>query len=121
MIRRTLSVLVFLLSAALAGRLAVRVARPLADLVEGTRAVARGDFAPRLAEPPDEELKELVRAFLSMSRSLERQTEAVSREKERLATLLSHLTAGVVALEEDGTVLLANPAAAQSLYRHAPR
>jgi two-component system nitrogen regulation sensor histidine kinase NtrY len=36
----------------------------------------------------------------------------VSREKERLATLLSHLTAGVVALGEDGTVLLANPAAA---------
>ncbi len=105
------SVLVFLLSAALAGRLAVRVARPVADLVEGTRAVARGDFSPRLSEPPDEELKELVRAFLSMSRSLQSQTEAVSREKERLATLLSHLTAGVVALGEDGRVLLANPAA----------
>ena len=39
------------------------------------------------------------------------QTEAVSREKERLATLLSHLTAGVVALGEGGRVLLANPAA----------
>ncbi len=105
------SVLVFLLSAAIAGRLAVRVARPVADLVEGTRAVARGDFSPRLAEPPDEELKELVRAFLSMSRSLEAQTEAVLREKERLATLLSHLTAGVVAFSEGGRVLLANPAA----------
>ncbi len=105
------SVLVFLISAALAGRLAVRVARPVADLVEGTRAVARGDFSPRLAEPPDEELKELVRAFLSMSQSLRAQTEAVSREKERLATLLSHLTAGVVALAEDGSVVLANPAA----------
>ncbi len=105
------SPLVFLLSAAVAGRLAVRVARPVADLVEGTRAVARGDFSPRLEEPPDEELKELVRAFLSMSRSLQDQTEAVSREKERLATLLSNLTAGVVALGEGGRVLLANPAA----------
>ncbi len=106
------SVIVFLLSAAVAGRLAVRVASPVADLVEGTRAVAAGDFSPRLGEPPDEELKELVHAFLSMSRSLEAQTRAVSREKERLATLLSHLTAGVVALEEGGRVLLANPAAA---------
>lgn len=105
------SVLVFLLSAALAGRLAVRVARPVADLVEGTRAVARGDFSPRLVEPPDEELKELVRAFLSMSQSLRTQTQAVSREKERLATLLSHLTAGVVALAEGERVVLANPAA----------
>jgi nitrogen fixation/metabolism regulation signal transduction histidine kinase len=105
------SVLVFLLSAAVAGRLAVRVARPVADLVEGTRAVAAGDFSPRLAEPPDEELKELVHAFLSMSRSLKSQTEAVTREKERLATLLSNLTAGVVALSEGGRVLLANPAA----------
>ncbi len=106
------SLLVFLISAAIAGRLAVRVAKPVADLVEGTRAVARGDFAPRLAEPPDEELRELVRAFLFMSRSLKDQTEALSREKERLATLLSRLTAGVVAYREDGGVVLANPAAA---------
>jgi nitrogen-specific signal transduction histidine kinase/HAMP domain-containing protein len=107
------SLLVFLVSAAIAGRLAVRVARPVADLVEGTRAVARGDFSPHLAEPPDEELKELVRAFLFMSRSLKDQTDALSREKERLATLLSQLTAGVVAYGKDGAVLLANPAAAR--------
>ncbi len=107
------SLLVFLISAAIAGRLAVRVARPVADLVEGTRAVARGDFSPQLAEPPDEELRELVRAFLFMSRSLKEQTTALSREKERLATLLSRLTAGVVAYQEDRRVLLANPAAAR--------
>jgi signal transduction histidine kinase len=104
--------LVFLASALIAGRLAVRVARPIADLVEGTRAVARGDFSPRLTEPPDEEFRELVRAFLSMSRSLKDQTEALSTEKERLAALLAHLTAGVVAYREGGEVLLANPAAA---------
>ncbi|HSE64324.1 MAG TPA: ATP-binding protein [Thermoanaerobaculia bacterium] len=106
------SLLVFLISAAVAGRLALRVARPVADLVEGTRAVARGNFSPQLEEPPDEELRELVRAFLSMSRSLKEQTDALSREKERLATLLAHLTAGVVAYRPDGAVLLANPAAA---------
>jgi signal transduction histidine kinase len=107
------SLLAFLVSAAIAGRLALRVARPVADLVEGTRAVARGDFSPQLAEPPDEELRELVRAFLFMSRSLKEQTDALSRETERLATLLAQLTAGVVAYGEDGRVLLANPAAAR--------
>ncbi len=106
------SLLVFLFSAAVAGRLALRVARPVADLVEGTRAVARGNFSPHIDEPPDEELRELVRAFLSMSRSLKEQTDALSRETERLATLLAHLTAGVVAYRADGAVLLANPAAA---------
>lgn len=106
------SLLIFLASAAIAGRLAVRVARPVADLVQATRAVARGDFAPEVPEPPDEELRELVRAFLSMSRSLKNQTDALSLEKERLATLLAHLTAGVVAVREGGQVLLANPAAA---------
>jgi len=106
------SLLVFLFSAAVAGRLALRVARPVADLVLGTREVARGNFSPQVPEPPDEELKELVRAFLSMSRSLKDQTDALSREKERLATLLAHLTAGVVAYRPDGEVLLANPAAA---------
>jgi signal transduction histidine kinase len=107
------ALLVFLVSAAIAGRLAVRVARPVADLAAGTRAVARGDFSPRLAEPPDEEFRELFRAFLFMSRSLDEQTTALSREKERLATLLSQLTAGVVAYGLDRRVLLANPAAAR--------
>jgi signal transduction histidine kinase len=107
------ALLVFLVSAAIAGRLAVRVARPVADLAAGTRAVARGDFAPQLAEPPDEEFRELVRAFLYMSRSLHEQTTALSRETERLATLLSQLTAGVVAYGPDRRVLLANPAAAR--------
>ena len=107
------ALLVFLVSAAVAGRLAVRVAKPVADLAAGTRAVARGDFSPHLAEPPDEEFRELVRAFLYMSRSLQEQTTALSREKERLATLLAQLTAGVVAYGEDGRVLLANPAAAR--------
>ena len=107
------ALLVFLISAAIAGRLAVRVAKPVADLAAGTRAVARGDFSPQLAEPPDEEFRELVRAFLYMSRSLHEQTTALSREKERLATLLSQLTAGVVAYGIDGRVLLANPAAAR--------
>ncbi len=106
------ALLTFLVSAVIAGRLAVRVARPVADLVNATRAVARGDFAPKVAEPPDEELKELVRAFLSMSRTLQSQTEALSAEKERLAALLAHLTAGVVAYRDGGDVLLANPAAA---------
>ncbi len=106
------SLLIFVVSAAIAGRLAVRVARPVADLVLATRAVARGDFAPDVPEAPDEELRELVRAFLSMSRSLKDQTDALSLEKERLATLLAHLTAGVVAVGEGGRVLLANPAAA---------
>jgi signal transduction histidine kinase len=106
------ALLAFLVSAVIAGRLAVRVARPVADLVEATRAVARGDFAPKVAEPPDEELRELVRAFLSMSQSLQTQTEALSAEKERLAALLEHLTAGVVAYRDAGEVLLANPAAA---------
>jgi two-component system nitrogen regulation sensor histidine kinase NtrY len=107
------SLLAFLVSAAIAGRLAVRVARPVADLVQGTRALARGDFSPRLSEPPDEELRELVRAFLFMSRSLKEQTGALSREKERLATLLAQLTAGVVAYGDDRRVVLANPAAAR--------
>ena len=43
---------------------------------------------------------------------LKDQTDALSLEKERLATLLAHLTAGVVAVGEGSRVLLANPAAA---------
>ena len=107
------SLLVFLISAAIAGRLAVRVARPVADLVEGTRAVARGDFSPQLTEPPDEELRELVRAFLFMSRSLKEQTRgAVAREGAPGDAALPADGGRRRVPAKTGRVLLANPAAA---------
>jgi two-component system, OmpR family, sensor histidine kinase BaeS len=49
-----------------------RVLRPIKRLAQATHRVAAGDLAIRVPEPPDDELREVARAFNQMAASLER-------------------------------------------------
>lgn len=52
-----------------------RVLRPLERLTDATRAVAAGDLAARVPEPPDPELRRLAEAFNRMAATLQRVEE----------------------------------------------
>jgi two-component system, OmpR family, sensor histidine kinase BaeS len=52
--------------------LARRVLRPLERLSEGTRRIAAGDLAARVALPPDAELADVAASFNQMAATLER-------------------------------------------------
>ena len=60
--------------------------RPLGTLVDGTRALAKGDFEYALSEDGVEEIRELSRAFERMRIELKR-TQARLIDSERLATI----------------------------------
>ncbi len=60
--------------------------RPIEALVEGTRALARGNFDYRLSEDGVEEIRELSRAFERMRVELQR-TQSDLLDSERLATI----------------------------------
>ena len=71
---------------------AQRLTRPVQDLIAGTRAVGKGDFATRLPLPSRDEMGFLVHSFNDMTKRLRRASEeaersrrAVERERERLA------------------------------------
>ncbi|MGH9441864.1 MAG: ATP-binding protein [Thermoanaerobaculia bacterium] len=88
------TVLVFGLSLVLGARVAFRVSGPIGDLVEGTRAVARGQ-TPNISLPEDEELRRLVEAFLSMAGTLEAQREDLARAQRlrawaEMARIIAH-------------------------------
>jgi nitrogen fixation/metabolism regulation signal transduction histidine kinase len=97
---------------------AQRLVRPVQDLIEGTRAVGKGDFATRLALPSRDEMGFLVHSFNDMTKRLRRAREeatrsqqAVERERERLAIILARLSTGVLAIDRSMTVRTANAAA----------
>ena len=60
--------------------------RPIETLVEGTRALALGNFDYRLSEDGAEEIRELSRAFERMRIQLQR-TQNELLDSERLATI----------------------------------
>ena len=97
---------------------AQRLARPVQDLIAGTRAVGKGNLDTRLPLPSRDEMGFLVHSFNDMTKRLRRAHEeatrsqqAVERERERLAIILARLSTGVLAVDRTLTVRMANEAA----------
>jgi nitrogen fixation/metabolism regulation signal transduction histidine kinase len=117
-------VLLMALLAALYGALffSQRLVRPVQDLIAGTRAVAKGDFDTRLSKPSHDEIGYLVTSFNDMTMKLarareeaERSRAAVEGERAALAVILARLTSGVISLEPDLRLRMANDAAGHIL------
>ncbi len=96
--------------------------KPVQDLMAGTRAVAKGDLATRLPLTSRDEMGFLVQSFNDMTKRLrrareetERSREAVEAERERLAIILARLSSGVIVLDRQLTLRLANAAAGSIL------
>ena len=97
---------------------AQHLVRPVQDLIEGTRAVGKGDFGTRLPLPSRDEMGFLVHSFNDMTKRLRRaraeatqSQQAVERERERLSIILARLSTGVLAIDRGMTVRTANEAA----------
>jgi nitrogen fixation/metabolism regulation signal transduction histidine kinase len=97
---------------------AQRLVRPVQDLIEGTRAVGKGDFGTRLPLPSRDEMGFLVHSFNDMTKRLRRaraeatqSQQAVERERQRLAIILARLSTGVLAIDRSMLVRTANESA----------
>jgi nitrogen fixation/metabolism regulation signal transduction histidine kinase len=95
---------------------------PLSILAEGTQAVASGDFSPRQALPARDELGVLTQSFNRMTRQLqdaralaEKNSAAVDAARAYLESVLTNLSAGVLAFSADGRLRAANRGALNSL------
>jgi nitrogen fixation/metabolism regulation signal transduction histidine kinase len=118
-------VLVFGFMAALliAFRTAKALTDPIADIAHGTRAIADGDYEQQLPLPRhDDELAFLVASFNAMTRRIaqardeaEQSQQAVESQRAYLETLLSRLSSGVIAFDEQNTLRTSNAAARQIL------
>ncbi|HYF60529.1 MAG TPA: ATP-binding protein [Burkholderiaceae bacterium] len=95
---------------------------PLSMLAAGTRAVAVGDFRPVKDYGNRDELGVLMQSFNAMTRQLEearamveRNQHELERANARLASVLANLTAGVLVLDEEFRISLANAGAERIL------
>jgi nitrogen fixation/metabolism regulation signal transduction histidine kinase len=115
----TLTLLLAVLSSlGLAFVLSNRLSAPLSALVEGTRAVAQGDFSRRAAVASRDELGQLTQSFNSMTLQLAEAQSRVERNQAQLAhakayleSVLAHLSAGVLTFDSTLRLRSANPSA----------
>jgi nitrogen fixation/metabolism regulation signal transduction histidine kinase len=106
----------------LAVMLGNQLARPLLVLAAGVREVAAGDLSPKPALQGKDELGGLTRSFADMTQQLadaraavDQSMAQVSAARAHLQTILDNLTAGVIVLDERGTIQTANPGATRIL------
>jgi len=115
----TLTLLLALLSAAALGfLLSDRLSAPLGVLVEGTRAVAQGDYSQRAAVASSDELGVLTQSFNSMTLQLaearataERHQAELAQAKAYLEGIVANLSAGVLAFDDALELRAANRSA----------
>ena len=95
-----------------------RLVSPIQNLVEGTQAVAKGDFDTQLPIPAKDEIGFLINSFNEMTKGLSaaRKQASLSQnmveaERANLEIILASLSTGVISLESDLKIRTFNKAA----------
>ena len=103
-------------------RLANKIVGPVTELVHGTNRVSAGDLTVRLEPRDDGELGVLTQAFnrmilqLAANRDLlERKNAELDERRRFIEAILTGVSAGVVAVDDDGIVRVANQSAVAML------
>jgi signal transduction histidine kinase len=125
--RRNLSVLVAFATAVgalaafwLSGLAARELARPIGSLRRAAIAIAGGSRVPPLETEPTVEFSPVFTAFRRMAADLHASRTELEEAQRRTTTVLRNVASGVVAVDPDANVSLANPRAEQLLGHALP-
>jgi len=102
--------------------LARGITEPIQDLAEGTRALAQGNLDYKIDVEADDEIGVLVDSFNQMTgdlkkskMGLEQANIDLDQRRKYMETVLRNVSAGVVAVDKDGTITTINRAAERML------
>ena len=114
----TLTALLTMAAAILLGlSLTQRIAQPLARLVEGSRALARGEFGHQVAVTGHDELADVANVFNDTSAQLFNLYQALQQREARFRSLTENATDLITVMTPQGIVLHASPSSARILGR----
>lgn len=96
-----------------------RLAAPIKDLAQGTRAVAAGQYHKKLPVQQQDDLGMLVASFnqmterLSLARDRDKSSQRlIDSQRLYLQTILENLSSGVISLDQQWVIKTVNPTAA---------
>lgn len=92
-----------------------RISRPVEEMRRGAELFARGNLTYRLPAPPSTELAGLADAMNTMAMQLEDRIQTVVSQRNEYEAVLSSMVEGVIAIDQDETILSINQAALNML------
>lgn len=89
--------------------------KPIMDISERTVRISSGDYSGVLSVRGHDEISQLAHNVNLLSRRIEETTSSQELERQRLDSVLEHMTDGVIATDRRGSINLINPAALRLL------
>ncbi len=91
------------------------IANPVQDMTESIKQIARKNYSQRLSINSTDEFGEMARSFNLMAEKLEEyeniNVSQVLTEKKRTETIVSRMNEAIIGLDDQKTILFANPPA----------
>lgn len=100
--------------------LAHTITQPIKEMTRHATAVAEGRFNRKMPVLGNDEIGQLSQAFNYMTGRLREALSQNEEEKEKLTSILTNMSDGVVATDENGVVILMNLRAALMLGTEGP-
>lgn len=107
------TLVVTLLAVLLAAWISGRTSRPIRHLTRAIRQMAAGEQTGHPIDATGDEVAQLTASFNLMTTRLNEQFHALEEERGKLAAVLEKMTDGVLIVDDQGLILLTNPAAEQ--------
>lgn len=103
------------ITAALGIFLARTITRPMTDMRKQAIELANGNFSRKVKVYGEDEIGQLAVTFNYLTEKLEDAQAMTEGERKKLASVIAHMTDGVIATNRDGQVILINNPALEML------
>lgn len=84
------------------------ITQPIGEMREQALRIARGDYSRKVTVHGKDELGQLALTFNQLAEQIEETQDAMESERNRLNSVLSHMSDGVVATDRRGKVITIN-------------
>jgi two-component system, OmpR family, sensor histidine kinase VicK len=109
------TILALCITAGLGIFLARTITKPMKDMRKQAIELANGNFSRKVKVYGDDEIGQLAVTFNYLTEKLEDAQATTDGERKKLASVIAHMTDGVIATNKDGRVILINNPALEML------
>jgi two-component system sensor histidine kinase VicK len=104
------TILALCITALLGNLLSKTFTGPIKEVTSKAERLAKGDFGQIISVKSRDEVGQLTEMFNYLTVRLKSTVDEMYREKNKVETILTNMTDGIIAVNGEGTVILANPA-----------
>lgn len=106
---------IFIIASFVGVRLAKTLSKPIEEMIDVSKQLNQNNYNARVRSKPRGQLGELAHAINTLAANLKFQLDKVAENEQQLSGVMENMASGVLLIDQQGTILLANPAIADIL------